>query len=133
MRPIVINPWTTLIGFGTLLGFALWCIIDPVQSKVQLGVWQSWVTKEFSWFYIGSQDVWIIFLGIVFYYYGDRKLGKDDDRPEFDNVAYFAMLFSSGVAVGMFVYGTAEPLYHYDYWVKQRFNGKSFFILVLIC
>ena len=39
----------------------------------------------------------------------------------------------SGVAVGMFVYGTAEPLYHYDYWVKQRFNGKSFFILVLIC
>lgn len=125
MRPIVINPWTTLIGFGTLLGFALWCIIDPVQSKVQLGVWQSWVTKEFSWFYIGSQDVWIIFLGIVFYYYGDRKLGKDDDRPEFDNVAYFAMLFSSGVAVGMFVYGTAEPLYHYDYWVKQRFNGGA--------
>jgi len=123
MRPIVFNPWTTLIGFGTLLGFALWCINNPVGSKAQLSLWQSWCTKEFTWFYVGSQDIWIFFLALVCYYYGDRKLGKDTDRPEFDNVAYFAMLFSCGVAVGMFVYGTAEPLYHYDYWVKQRFNG----------
>jgi choline-glycine betaine transporter len=125
MRPIIFNPWTTLIGFGTLLGFALWCIDDPVGSKATLGVWQAWVTKEFTWFYIGSQDIWIIFLGLVYYYYGNVKLGKEEDRPEFDNVAYFAMLFSCGVAVGMFVYGTAEPLYHYDYWIKQRFNGGA--------
>lgn len=125
MRPIVFNPWTTLIGFGTLLGFALWCINDPINSKIQLSIWQSWVTKQFTWFYIGSQDVWIIFLFFVYWYYGDRKLGSDKDRPEFDNVAYFSMLFSCGVAVGMFVYGTAEPLYHYDYWLKQRFNGGT--------
>ena len=125
MRPIVFNPWTTLIGFGTLLGFALWCINDPINSKMQLSIWQSWVTKQFTWFYIGSQDVWIIFLFFVYWYYGDRKLGSDKDRPEFDNVAYFSMLFSCGVAVGMFVYGTAEPLYHYDYWLKQRFNGGT--------
>lgn len=35
------------------------------------------------------------------------------------------MLFSAGVAVGLFVFGTAEPLYHYDYWLKQRFNGGN--------
>ena len=110
MRPIVFNPWTTLIGFGTLLGFALWCMNDPVASKAQLGVWQSWCTTQFTWFYIGSQDLWIIFLAVVYYYYGKVKLGKDDDRPEFDNVSYFAMSFSCGVALGMFVYGTAEPL-----------------------
>ena len=48
-RPIVFNPWSTLIGFGTLLGFALWCILDPVNSKTTLGNWQSWCTKYFSW------------------------------------------------------------------------------------
>ena len=40
------------------------------------------------------------------------KLGKDTDKPEFTNTTYFAMIFSCGVAVGLFVYGTAEPMYH---------------------
>ena len=125
-RPLIFNPLTTLIGFAVLLGFALWCITDPINSKTTLGVWQSWCTKQFTWFYIASQNVWIIFLGAVYYQYGHVRLAfKETDRPEFDNATYFAMLFSAGVAVGLFVFGTAEPLYHYDYWVKQRFNGDD--------
>ena len=124
-KPIIFNPLSTLIGFGVLLGFALWCITDPINSKTELGIWQKWCTKMFSWFYISSQNVWIMFLAAVYYYYGHVRLGKNTDRPEFDNATYFAMLFSAGVAVGLFVFGTAEPLYHYDYWVKHRFNGQG--------
>jgi len=123
MKPGFLNPWASLIGFSTLLGFALYCIISPKDAKTQLAVWQSWCTMMFSWFYIASQNVWIVFLFVVYYYYGNVRLGKQTDKPEFDNSTYFAMLFSCGVAVGLFVYGTAEPLYHYDYWVKHRFNG----------
>ena len=62
-RQVIFNPVTTLFGFGVLLGFALWCIMDPIKSKNQLGVWQAWCTKMFTWFYISSQNVWIMFLG----------------------------------------------------------------------
>ena len=57
MKPGFLNPWASLIGFSTLLGFALYCIISPKDAKTQLAVWQSWCTMMFSWFYIASQNV----------------------------------------------------------------------------
>jgi len=40
------------------------------------------------------------------------RLGKDDDRPEFSYLAWFAMLFSAGLASGLLYWGTAEPITH---------------------
>ena len=45
--------------------------------------------------------------------YGKLKLckkGEEATPPEFGNSTYFMMLFSCGVAVGMFFYGIAEPI-----------------------
>jgi choline/glycine/proline betaine transport protein len=58
--------------------------------------------------------VWIVF-GIWLYCskYGKLKLckkGEEATPPEFGNSTYFMMLFSCGVAVGMFFYGIAEPI-----------------------
>lgn len=56
--------------------------------------------------------------------YGHIKLGKQDEKPEFDDLAYFTMLFSAGVAVGLFFYGVAEPLEHRSgNWLAEA--GKS--------
>merc|ERR1712110_995651 len=123
MRPIVFNPIVTLFGLVSLFGFAGYCIDKGVEAKTTLSEWQYWVTANFTWLYIGSQDAWIFFLIAVYYFFGHIKLGNDTDRPEFSNTTYFAMIFSCGVAVGLFVYGTAEPMYHYNYWYKHNFNG----------
>ena len=40
------------------------------------------------------------------------RLGKDSDRPEFSYLAWFAMLFSAGLASGLLFWGTAEPITH---------------------
>ena len=37
---------------------------------------------------------------------------QEDAKPEFSNVSYFMMIYSCGVAVGLFFYGVSEPLYH---------------------
>ena len=42
------------------------------------------------------------------------KLGKDDEEPEFSDASYFTMLFSAGIAIGLFYYGVAEPIFHYQ-------------------
>lgn len=44
--------------------------------------------------------------------YGDLRLGHKDSKPEFDDITYFAMLFSAGIGVGLFFYGVSEPLWH---------------------
>ena len=49
--------------------------------------------------------------------YGHIKLGPKDVEPEFDDITYFAMLFSAGIGVGLFFYGVSEPLWHQtDNW-----------------
>jgi glycine betaine transporter len=45
--------------------------------------------------------------------YGDIKLGKPDEEPEFSTRSWFAMLFSAGMGIGLVFWGVAEPVYHY--------------------
>ena len=40
---------------------------------------------------------------------GKLKLGKPNDKPEFNTVSWFAMLFSLGMGIGLVFYG-AEPM-----------------------
>ena len=41
-------------------------------------------------------------LYIAFSKYGTLKLGRENERPEFDDLSWFAMLFSCGIGVGVY-------------------------------
>ena len=45
--------------------------------------------------------------------YGNIKFGGDDAEPEFSKLQWFGMMYTCGVAVGLFFYGVAEPVWHY--------------------
>lgn len=45
--------------------------------------------------------------------FGDIKLGKDDDKPEFSLMAWFSLLFAAGMGIGLVFYGVSEPLSHF--------------------
>ena len=45
--------------------------------------------------------------------YGNIKLGKAHEKPEFNNISWFSMLFSCGIAVGVYTYGVSEPMAYY--------------------
>ena len=47
--------------------------------------------------FLGTQDVWfLVIVGIMLSKFGKIKLGKDKEKPEFNNTAYFTMLFAAG-------------------------------------
>ena len=50
---------------------------------------------------------------LYFSKYSNIKLGKDTDKPEFNDISWFMMLFACGIGVGLFFYGVAEPVFHY--------------------
>ncbi len=67
----------------------------------------------FSWAFlmgVGVTLFFCIYLGISSF--GDLKLGKDDDEPEFTFSAWISMLFSCGLGIGFVFYSVAEPLTH---------------------
>ena len=77
-------------------------------------MWFQWIGDEWTWLYIASQNVW---LGVIIYLmltkYGNIKFGGDDAEPEFSKLQWFGMMYTCGVAVGLFFYGVAEPIWHY--------------------
>jgi len=112
LAPLQFNPVVTLMGILIVWGLAVWCMVAPAASSSALADARAGVTEFFTWFYIFTQQFWILFLIVIYVKFGNQKLGKETDHPEFGPVAYFSMIFSAGVAVGMFFYGASEPLYH---------------------
>jgi len=75
---------------------------------------QSFITINFSWYYVSITTVMILFcLLFVFTPMGQIRLGKPTERPEFRTVSWFAMLFSAGMGIGLVFWGAAEPLSHF--------------------
>jgi choline/glycine/proline betaine transport protein len=49
----------------------------------------------------------------MFSRYGEIRLGGDDAEPDFTTKSWFAMLFSTGMGIGLLFYGVAEPMFHF--------------------
>lgn len=95
--------------FAVIYGF-----VSPKSFDAGLSAIQTWITSRFSWFFILSVAIYLgITIYIAFSKYGDLKLGKDDDKPEFSYIAWIAMLFSCGVGVGYAFWAVGEPIMHY--------------------
>src|SRR5690625_2094047 len=54
----------------------------------------------------------ILFLFLMFSRLGKLKLGQKDDQPEFSYPAWFAILFSAGMGIGLMFFTTAETISH---------------------
>lgn len=72
------------------------------------------VIENFSWVYIiGMLALALCAMFLVFSKYGDIRLGKDTDRPEYSNFSWFAMLFGAGMGIGLVFFGAVEPMKHF--------------------
>ncbi|HEY0818213.1 MAG TPA: BCCT family transporter [Rhizobacter sp.] len=72
------------------------------------------ITRNFGWFYLWLVlGLVVLAAGLAISPYGNLKLGRDDDEPEFSLGAWFAMLFAAGMGIGLVFWGVAEPISHY--------------------
>ncbi|CAN5604304.1 hypothetical protein BH24ACT20_BH24ACT20_10140 [soil metagenome] len=74
----------------------------------------SFIYTYFGWFLILAVSFFLIFIvGLSFTRYGRVRLGPDDSTPEFSTLAWFAMLFTAGMGIGLVYFGVAEPVAHF--------------------
>lgn len=70
-----------------------------------------WITDKLGWYYLILTTVMVFFcIFLIFSPIGKLKLGKPNDKPEFNTISWFAMLFSAGMGIGLVFYGAAEPM-----------------------
>lgn len=64
-----------------------------------------------GWYYLILTTFIVFFcIFLIFSPIGKLKLGKPNDKPEFNTISWFAMLFSAGMGIGLVFYGAAEPM-----------------------
>lgn len=67
-----------------------------------------------GWVYLGATLFFVIFsIYLLFSKYGDIRLGKNTDRPDFNTGSWLAMLFGAGMGIGIVYWSVAEPVTHY--------------------
>lgn len=109
VNPQVFFPSTALI-FAVLLFATLF----TETASTAFSAVQSTIIDTFGWFYTVSVAVYVLFiLGLCVSRYGSVKLGPDDAEPDYSYTAWFAMLFSAGMGIGLLFYGVAEPVLHF--------------------
>ena len=81
------------------------------------------VTGHFDWLLTTTVSLVLLVAFVVALLPQDsRRLGHDDERPEFSRWCWFAMLFSAGLASGLVYWGAAEPITHFG---TNPFSGDG--------
>ena len=108
-----VDPQVYFVALGITVAFVLVGVLWTDELATIVGNTLGWIVNSFGWFFVLSTVAFLIFTGFVaMTHYGNIRLGKDDDRPEFRTVSWIAMMFSAGMGIGLMFYGVAEPISH---------------------
>lgn len=84
------------------------------RAEELFGTIQSTITDTGGWFFVIAVNVFVVFsLFIAFSRFGNIRLGGEGTEPDFSTLAWFAMLFSAGMGIGIMFWSVAEPIFHY--------------------
>ncbi|QFT85355.1 Glycine betaine transporter BetL [Halomonas sp. THAF12] len=105
----------TITAALLVLGFVLFTGVMPELASNLFGATRTWIETTFSRYYLITV---VILLAVCAYIvvsrHGSVRLGPDDSRPDFSNFAWFSMLFSAGIGIGILFFGVAEPIFYFD-------------------
>ena len=103
--------WITV---ALVLATVVFGVAAPASFEEATANLQAFLTSTFGWYYLILVTIIVIFcVFLIFSPVGTIKLGKADEKPEFSNASWFAMLFSAGMGIGLVFWGAAEPLSHF--------------------
>lgn len=107
------NLFVSLTAAFLVGGFILFTLIKPDLAANTFNEINTFLNQKFNWVYIATINLAVVFLLMMgLSKFGKIRLGGFTARPEYSNFAWYAMLFSAGIGIGIFFYGVAEPIYH---------------------
>jgi choline/glycine/proline betaine transport protein len=105
----VFYPASIIILFFISLTLIIGKPMEEVFSKVQTGM-----ADYAGWFFVISVNVFVaVALYLAFSRFQHIRLGGKDAKPEFSTFAWFSMLFSAGMGIGLLFFSVAEPIFHF--------------------
>ena len=108
-----IHPEVTFWSAGILLVFIAASLLFTEQAAGVFSAILNFINNSLGWFYILDFNIFVV---VAIYFamsrYGKIRLGGALARPEFSTGAWYAMLISAGIGIGLMFWGVAEPIFH---------------------
>ena len=118
--------WITLVLVCITV---LYGALAPENFEAATNNMKNFITSAFGWYYLLFVTGIVLFcLFFIVSPMGQITLGKPDEKPEYSRISWFAMLFSTGMGIGLVFWGAAEPLSHFaiDPATEQPLTDAAF-------
>lgn len=109
-----LNSTLGITAISMIVFFMLYAILLGKTANEQfLGI-KTWIESTLGWYYVVMMFLaFLVCMYVTFSRVGRIRLGRDDDRPEFSNFAWFSMLFGCGTGAALLFFGVSEPMIHF--------------------
>lgn len=102
------------VAAAIAIAFVAWGVISPEGIGEAASNLLGATMDDFGWLYVCAATVFTVFVIVVAASrFGDIPLGKDGEAPEFRTSSWIAMMFATGMGIGLIFYGVGEPLFFY--------------------
>ncbi|HEN9691443.1 BCCT family transporter [Acinetobacter baumannii] len=109
-----LNPTVTIVSKVLLFIFIAFCIFKEKQAGEYFQLISDVLLQNAKWYLLLLATALLAFLiYLCMSRYGHIRLGKDNEKPEYSNIAWICMLFSCGMGIGLMFWSVAEPISHY--------------------
>lgn len=109
-----VHPSVFMVSVAFIIVFIAVTIAVGEPMKDVFDKILNFLTTNLGWFFILSVNFFLFFmLYLAFGKFGEIRLGGQDAIPEFSKTAWFAMLFSAGMGIGILFWSVSEPVYHF--------------------
>jgi choline/carnitine/betaine transport len=95
------------------VAFLVWGFVSTGSLADASGKALTWVMDDAGWLFVLTASGFVVFvIWLAASRFGQIKLGRDDEEPEFRTTSWVAMMFSAGMGIGLMFYGVSEPVSH---------------------
>jgi choline/glycine/proline betaine transport protein len=109
-----VHPWVFFVSAALIVLFVVLTLFFEQRMDDLFGLVQNTVSHYAGWFFVAVMNIILIFvISLLLGRFGNIRLGGEGAEPEFSTAAWYAMLFSAGMGIGLLFYGVAEPMFHF--------------------
>lgn len=105
---------TFWIALVVMIIFVIFGVAAPESFGKATDAVFKYMVEAWGWAFIFGASIFLfLVVFLLLSPVGEIRLGGDDEKPGYSNMAWFAMLFSCGMGIGLLFWGVSEPIWHY--------------------